>query len=190
MSLDNCFQVKLYCTTGVVPFGAQVRTRVGLSLSPDPSTNTITRFWFLAFFRAGQRLVFHSLAAFSSRCEARFDGRCAEKTSLRSTRQICGCDSLTPKWSHTTCRTRGKVQSSVAKPLAKGPATSTFFNTLRSASVNEAGRPRKPVERSASRPPTRTLACQPHTVKRATPISRATSVCYLPFSSILAAFSR
>jgi hypothetical protein len=35
--------LKLYCSTGVWPFGAQVLTRVGRSLSPDSSTKTIVR---------------------------------------------------------------------------------------------------------------------------------------------------
>ena len=41
---ESCFQLKLYCSTGVWPFGApQVRTRQGLSDKPDSSMKTITR---------------------------------------------------------------------------------------------------------------------------------------------------
>jgi hypothetical protein len=35
--------VKLYCRIGVLPLGAQVRTRCGRSLTPDSSTKTTVR---------------------------------------------------------------------------------------------------------------------------------------------------
>ncbi len=38
---DNCFQLKLYCNTGVWPLGAHVVTRVGRSESPDSSIKTM-----------------------------------------------------------------------------------------------------------------------------------------------------
>jgi hypothetical protein len=55
---DKCFQLKLYCRTGVCPLGAQVRTSVGLSDRPDSSTNTITRPCFMAFFLTWARFLF------------------------------------------------------------------------------------------------------------------------------------
>ena len=49
---ESCCQLKLYCSTGVSPFGAQVFTRVGRSLRPDSSTKTMVRPSRLAFFLA------------------------------------------------------------------------------------------------------------------------------------------
>ena len=49
---ESCFQLKLYCSTGVSPLGDQVRTRVGRSLSPDSSMKTMVCPRFLAFFLA------------------------------------------------------------------------------------------------------------------------------------------
>jgi hypothetical protein len=43
---------------GVCPLGAQVRTLVGRSLMPDPSTNTISLFPRAAFLRTGDLLRF------------------------------------------------------------------------------------------------------------------------------------
>ena len=40
---DSCFQLKLYCSTGVCPLGAQVLTRVGRSLNPLSSMKTMVR---------------------------------------------------------------------------------------------------------------------------------------------------
>ena len=47
---DRCFQLKWNWMTGVCPTGAQVRTRVGRSDSPDSSTKTIKRPSRWAFF--------------------------------------------------------------------------------------------------------------------------------------------
>src|SRR3954453_20926456 len=47
---DNCFQVKLYCSTGVCPFGAQVLTRCGRSEMPDSSMKMMIRLSLVAFF--------------------------------------------------------------------------------------------------------------------------------------------
>ena len=47
---DSYFQLKLYCNTGVLPRGAQVRTRCGRWLSPLSSASTITRPSRRAFF--------------------------------------------------------------------------------------------------------------------------------------------
>src|SRR6516225_6584593 len=48
---DNCFQVKLYCSTGVCPLGAQLRTRCGRSETPDSSMKTMIRPSRAAFFK-------------------------------------------------------------------------------------------------------------------------------------------
>lgn len=40
---DNCFQLKLYCSTGGWPRGAQVRARQGRSERPDSSMKRIAR---------------------------------------------------------------------------------------------------------------------------------------------------
>jgi hypothetical protein len=50
--IESCFQLKWNCTTGVCPLGAQVRTRVGRSLKPDSSTNTISLPSAQLFFKA------------------------------------------------------------------------------------------------------------------------------------------
>jgi hypothetical protein len=47
---DSIFQVKWYCSTGVCPRGAQVRTRCGRSLNPLSSTKTMVRLSRSAFF--------------------------------------------------------------------------------------------------------------------------------------------
>src|ERR1051325_2115368 len=47
---DKRFQLKVYCSTGVWPRGAQVRTRWGRSLKPLSSTNTMVRRCWRAFF--------------------------------------------------------------------------------------------------------------------------------------------
>src|SRR5690242_7220620 len=73
---ESCFQLKLYCSTGVWALVDHVRTRVGRSESPESFTKTMVRLWAAAFFfSVGQRLFFHRAMAFSSRCSARFSGR-------------------------------------------------------------------------------------------------------------------
>jgi hypothetical protein len=47
---DKVFQLKWYCSTGVFPFGAQVRQRCGRSLSPLSSMKTMVRPSVSAFF--------------------------------------------------------------------------------------------------------------------------------------------
>src|SRR5271165_7270264 len=51
--MDKLFQLKVSCSKGVCPRGAQVRTRVGRVLSPLSSTNTIWRPCRSAFFYRG-----------------------------------------------------------------------------------------------------------------------------------------
>jgi hypothetical protein len=48
---ESCFQLKWNWMIGVCPTGAQVRTRVGRSDSPDSSTKTIKRPSRSAFFK-------------------------------------------------------------------------------------------------------------------------------------------
>ncbi len=96
-------------------------------------------------------------------------------------RDIWDSESRTPKRSATTFRIRPRVQSSVANPLARAPLSSTRFSSRRSALSSEGGRPRGPVERSASNPPCSRRLAHPQTVDRATPTRRATSACGTPF---------
>ena len=79
--------VKLYCRIGVLPLGAQVRTRCGRSLTPGWIYEDDGSALFGAvFFSVGHRFVFHWRMACSSRLMARPLGRWQEKFSPLSSR--------------------------------------------------------------------------------------------------------
>jgi len=128
--------------------------------------------------------------ACSSRCRARRAGRWQLKPISARIREICDCDSRTPKRSSNTCWIRLRVHSSVGNPQARAPLSRIRLSSRRSVLLSEGGRPRGPRERSASSPPCSRRLAQPQTVDRATPTRRATSAWDIPFRSRRPARSR
>ena len=142
------------------------------------------------FFSAGQRLVFHSRTACSLRCRARHVGRWQLNPFPERIRDILDSESRTPKRPATTLRVHPRVQTSVVNPLARAPFSDTRFNSRRSALSSDHGRPRCPLERSTSNPPSSRRLTHPQSVDRATPTRRATSAYGTPFRRRRSARSR
>src|SRR5579862_3524904 len=137
---------------------------------------------FGVFFSAGQRLVFHSLMARSSRCKARPVGRWLENPSSRTIRHTCVVPNTWPNSRLISVPIRASVHTSVGKPLVIAPAISILLSCLRCSMSMEPGRP-SGRRRHACRSPASFFA-QIDTVCRLTSHARATSACITPRASI------
>lgn len=142
------------------------------------------------FFSCGQRRVFHSAMACSSRSRARRVGRWSDHPSPRSTRQTC------PGWCRMSVSrsissaTRGRVQRSVGKPCARGPVRSARSTVASCAACNCGRRPARPAPFRPSRPCVFQAWNQWWALTRVTPNAFATATCESPRANSRAAFSR
>ena len=188
---DSSFQLKWYCSTGVCPFGAQVRQRCGRSLSPLSSTKTdCLSLPFSVFFNAGQRCFFQRRIASSSRSKARPTGRWQLQPNCLKSLQTWVEVYRTPHSCSIKCATRWLVHRLVLYPNASGPCFSPCSMRFRSAANSFGFRPARPALFNPARPAYSNCRAQRLTDWRWTPRRRATSDWWRPCSSNRAAFRR
>jgi hypothetical protein len=138
------------------------------------------------FFTAGHRWVIQAWIAASFRSRARVVGRWGVQPHARRSRQTWPGWYRTPVTRSITAATRGSVQHSVRKPLARGPGRSAASTAARAAGGTLGFRPARPAARRPVRPPVAQARCQRITLWRLTPSWRAIA----PSVSVPAANSR